>query len=782
MYRRSHRPAQALRSIPKLRAAIEPLESRRLLSTFAIIGDLTEGSGSSDVSKLVKSWNPEYIVSTGDNVHGDSSIDKTIGQYYHDYVSPYSGKYGAGSSSGNRMYSALGNHDYDNGINDDLSFWNFPGNERYYNVRKNDVELFIINSNSQEPDGTSSSSKQGQWLKNALAASSATFKLVFFHYPAYTSGTQGDHPGMQWPFQQWGTTAAFSGHDHMYERLQENGFTYFVNGLGGADIVPPNRVESGSQVRYSNNYGGMLVQTSGNSINFQFISVSGSVKDNYTITVTSSGGGGGGGNGSAVIPMGSAWKYLDNGSNQGSAWRALGFDDSSWKSGAGQLGYGDGDETTVVSYGGNSSSKYITTYFRKNFNVSDASSVSALGLKLIRDDGVVVYLNGTEIFRNNMPTGTISSSTLASTGVEDDDILSSSISKSLLVSGNNVLAVEIHQADAASSDISFDFELDATGGGITVGSTPTAPSSLTASASGSSQINLNWSDNSGSESGYKIERSTDGTNFTQIATTAANATSFSDTGLASGKTYTYRVRAYNANGNSAYTNTASATTGTSSSTSLPAPWAEGDIGSVAAAGSTAYASGVFTVKASGTDIWNNADSFHFVYQKLTGDGTIVARVTSLSNTNGWAKAGVMMRESLSSGAKEASMNVSPSNGTAFIYRTSTGGASDGDFSSGAVTIWLKLVRAGNSFTAFRSTDGSSWTQVGGAQSISMASTIYVGLGVTAKSTTAINTTKFDNVTVTGQTQSALAAQATDPFSAVEITDPTKEDDLLGLLE
>ena len=110
---------------------------------------------------------------------------------------------------------------------------------------------------------------------------------------------------------------------------------------------------------------------------------------------------------SILVPLQSVWKYLDNGSNQGTAWRAAAFADGAWAEGAGQLGYGDGDEATVLSYGANSSAKYITTYFRKHFTVDSAAAVTAATLRLRRDDGVVVFLNGTEIYRNTMPAGTI---------------------------------------------------------------------------------------------------------------------------------------------------------------------------------------------------------------------------------------------------------------------------------------------------------------------------------------------------------------------------------------
>jgi len=163
------------------------------------------------------------------------------------------------------------------------------------------------------------------------------------------------------------------------------------------------------------------------------------------------------------LPAGSVWKYLDDGSDQGTAWREVGFDDSAWQSGKAQLGYGDKDEATVVGYGPDSNNKYITTYFRRAFQVTNAEAVSALTVTLLRDDGGVVYLNGTEIFRSNMPEGDITSATLASAVVSGADetttFFEQTVDPALLVEGTNVLAVEIHQQNVASTDISFDLEL-----------------------------------------------------------------------------------------------------------------------------------------------------------------------------------------------------------------------------------------------------------------------------------------------------------------------------------
>ena len=165
-----------------------------------------------------------------------------------------------------------------------------------------------------------------------------------------------------------------------------------------------------------------------------------------------------------LLPAGSNWRYLDNGTNQGTAWRANTFIDSTWKVGQAQLGYGDGDEATVVSYGRSASKKYITTYFRQAFTVSDPAQFSKVDVSLLRDDGAVVYLNGVEVFRSNMPSGTIGYKTLASTAVvnaAESTWYGCAISPGVLVAGTNVITVEVHQNAANSPDLSFDLKLTA---------------------------------------------------------------------------------------------------------------------------------------------------------------------------------------------------------------------------------------------------------------------------------------------------------------------------------
>jgi hypothetical protein len=168
-----------------------------------------------------------------------------------------------------------------------------------------------------------------------------------------------------------------------------------------------------------------------------------------------------------LISKGSAWKYLDNGSNLGTAWRQPVYSETGWKTGNAILGYGNGNETTVVGYGGSPTSKYITTYFRKSFSVTNATSFTGLNLSLLRDDGAVVYLNGAEIWRSNMPSGTIYFNTLAPNyidGAAESAYVNYSLSSARLVNGTNVIAVEIHQNSPTSSDIVFDLQLKATAG------------------------------------------------------------------------------------------------------------------------------------------------------------------------------------------------------------------------------------------------------------------------------------------------------------------------------
>src|SRR5262249_49194344 len=150
-----------------------------------------------------------------------------------------------------------------------------------------------------------------------------------------------------------------------------------------------------------------------------------------------------------LVSPGSIWSYLDTGTTPASDWTGLGFDDSAWKSGPAELGYGDGDEATVVDSGPDPNNKSITTYFRRSFNVASTSKAADLTLHLKRDDGAIIYINGVEVGRSNMPSGPIDGSTLASSSVVDSDesrFFTLALDPGALVAGDNVIAVEIHQA------------------------------------------------------------------------------------------------------------------------------------------------------------------------------------------------------------------------------------------------------------------------------------------------------------------------------------------------
>src|SRR5438552_4479132 len=163
----------------------------------------------------------------------------------------------------------------------------------------------------------------------------------------------------------------------------------------------------------------------------------------------------------SLVATGSVWKYLDTGVDQGTAWHGLAFDDSAWLSGAAQLGFGDGDEITRLSQTNAAGVTNITFYFRHMFNVAVPSAYTNLLVRLRRDDGAVVYLNDREVFRSNMPLGAVDYETLAAITATDDGkgIFAGDVDPSLLVPGNNILAVEVHQANVLSSDVSFDLEL-----------------------------------------------------------------------------------------------------------------------------------------------------------------------------------------------------------------------------------------------------------------------------------------------------------------------------------
>jgi type 1 glutamine amidotransferase len=165
-----------------------------------------------------------------------------------------------------------------------------------------------------------------------------------------------------------------------------------------------------------------------------------------------------------LVRPGSMWRYLDDGSAPPTSWRSNNFADNLWIPGRAQLGYGDGDEATVIRSNRLDSTRIITTYFRKHFTATNTASFTNVELRVLRDDGVIAYLNGAEVFRNNMTNGPIESTNTAINAIgnaQELQWISTNIHPALLVDGTNLLAVEIHQNSLTSTDVSFDLALSA---------------------------------------------------------------------------------------------------------------------------------------------------------------------------------------------------------------------------------------------------------------------------------------------------------------------------------
>lgn len=252
---------------------------------FAVVGDFgTNSSRELAVANMIASWKPDFVVTVGDNDYAGPvhQYDQNVGQYYHSFIAPYAGAYGAGAVE-NAFFPAIGNHDWD--FDNGAAYFDFltlPGNERYYEVDKGFVHLVVLDSDPREPDGVDPLSTQGAWAQAALAAAAAPFKFVVFHHPIYTSG--GATPQMDWPFKDWGANAVLTGHVHNYERLRSaDGLTYFVIGQGGNSTGGFGATHPASELRYNAKDGAQLVEVSATVANFRYFNVDGVLVDQRKI-------------------------------------------------------------------------------------------------------------------------------------------------------------------------------------------------------------------------------------------------------------------------------------------------------------------------------------------------------------------------------------------------------------------------------------------------------------------------------------------------------------------
>jgi hypothetical protein len=302
---------------------------------FAVIGDFGAAAGSAEyfasekaVADLVHSLNPDFIVTTGDNNYGTRPprgttpdtrgaaeyVDFNIGQFYHAYISPYTGTYGLPSPNGNRFFPTLGNADWYQpyptqtaNLNPHFAFFPWLNGQTYYSftspTQPNLVDVFITSVDARDPNRLGDATKPQQaWLQNGLRNSSATWKLVFVHYPPYKSDgvTNTQSPSGSLPLRlaygDWGADAVFSGDSHVYEQIIAPGVTtptlYFINGLGGAGLGRFARDANGqmlpaipgSQFRFDADYGAMWVEAEPCRITYSLIRLDGSVVDTVTQT------------------------------------------------------------------------------------------------------------------------------------------------------------------------------------------------------------------------------------------------------------------------------------------------------------------------------------------------------------------------------------------------------------------------------------------------------------------------------------------------------------------
>jgi hypothetical protein len=257
------------------------------ITRFAVIGDYGGATPAErEVARLVRSFDPEFIVTTGDNNYPSGSaetIDANIGQFYHSFIYPYRGKYGGGATE-NRFFPTLGNHDwYTPNAQPYLDYFTLPGNERYYDIVRGNVHYVAIDSDVNEPDGITSDSVQGRWCQATVSTSTAPFRVAAMHHPPYSSASHGSSTVMQWPYRQWGFDLVLAGHDHTYERLEVDGLTYVVNGLGGQHMYSFGTPLLGSVARSNEKQGALFIEASATKLVGRFVDIAGVERDVFAI-------------------------------------------------------------------------------------------------------------------------------------------------------------------------------------------------------------------------------------------------------------------------------------------------------------------------------------------------------------------------------------------------------------------------------------------------------------------------------------------------------------------
>jgi len=261
-----------------------------LENRIAIIGDYGhdgQGNGRERVVRLVQEHKPSFIITLGDNIYPDieskADLDKLMTEPYLKYLNSHTRKK-SGQKANRRFYPTIGDHDIKEGrISTYLSYFQPPGNGRYYDFVCSSVHFFALNSAS-EADGNTADSEQARWLKEKLESSTAQFKVVYFHHPPYSSGFHGPSKHMRWPFKEWNVDVVLSGHEHNYERIEKDGVSYVVNGLGGNPYIRDFKdVDPESVIRYRAQFGALFLTIKKDSLSFKFITIDGKIIDAFDI-------------------------------------------------------------------------------------------------------------------------------------------------------------------------------------------------------------------------------------------------------------------------------------------------------------------------------------------------------------------------------------------------------------------------------------------------------------------------------------------------------------------
>ena len=370
---------------------------------------------------------PQFILFVGDLIFGQNISSEL--RAWKDIVNDY--------YPIPQVFPAFGNHDRDESIFSQmfphLPNEQLPGFQRtvyYFDV--DNTRFIVLNSNRKDSNGRYIiDSRQRNWLEGLLKNNGKTHTFVMFHVPAYPIGhhygesldaNPEERDALMSILDKYNVTATIVGHEHNYNRRLidhsfssnnrtfENFIYQLTIGVSGASksmsvtdsrnvVVGPAGEQHYLIVDIIEDWSIFTVNDINNN-QLDFVVHRSPIKPDHLQET--------------LIPHGAIWKYLDDGSNQGTDWRNVSFNDSAWFSGPSKLGYGDGNESTIVSYGPDPANKPITTYFRKRFAIVDPSVYQDIILKLLKDDGAVVYLNGTEVLRSNMPDGSTEYKTLAS--------------------------------------------------------------------------------------------------------------------------------------------------------------------------------------------------------------------------------------------------------------------------------------------------------------------------------------------------------------------------------